>query len=437
MKRSMLSAILLFAATHAIGQSLILNSPGRKGSVAIRNATIYPISSPSIQNGTIVFANGLITAIGGPEVVVPADAMLIDATGLSVYPGMIDSGASVGLTEISAVAGTVDTTEVGELNPNARAATAINPHSNLIPVTRVNGVAAVVATPAGGIVSGQSALIQLAGWTPAEMMLKTPAAMHIRFPRVRSVPAATVGEDEVEKTAREGYSKDVDRLRDLFLDAQAYAHAAAARAKNPAIRRFDRDVMLEAMIPVVEGRVPVVMHAGLERDIRAAFRFADEFKLRMILAEAQDVARVIPELKARNVPVILGPILALPSREDDPYDLLFTNAKVLEDAGILFSIQSSDGHNARNLPYHAAACVAFGLSPEAALRAVTINPARIFGISDRLGSLEVGKFATLIVTDGTPLEIRTSVKRLFIAGEDIPLDSLHTRLYEKFQQRPK
>jgi imidazolonepropionase-like amidohydrolase len=436
MKRLFICAATLLMAANAFAQSLIPNSPGRKETVAIRNATIYPVTSAPIEHGTIVFANGIITAIG-TDVAIPANAKVIDAAGLSVYPGMIDSGSVVGLTEISSEAGTVDTTELGELNPNARAATAINPHSNLIPVTRGNGVTAVVATPRGGIVSGQSALIQLEGWTPAEMLLVPSAAMNIRFPRVRSVTPESGSDEDAEKKSRESYSKEVDQLRDLFRDAQAYARAAAAREKNPGTRRFDRDVMLEALVPVVEGRMPVVMHANLERDIRAAFRFADEFKLSMILAGAQDVARVIPELKARKIPVILGPILELPAREDDAYDLLFSNASVLEEAGVLFSIQTNDDHNTRNLPYHAAACVAFGLSQEAALRAITINPAKIFGVADRIGSLEVGKMATLFISDGTPLEVRSNVKRLYIAGEEISLESLHTKLYEKFSQRPK
>ncbi len=178
------------------------------------------------------------------------------------------------------------------------------------------------------------------------------------------------------------------------------------------------------------------MHADLERDIRAALKFGDEFKLKMILAGAQDAGRVIPELKSRNIPVILGPILALPQREDDPYDLLFSNAKTLYDNGIRFAIQSSDSHNARNLPYHAAACAAFGLPKDVALKAITIFPAEIFGVADRVGSLEAGKRADVIVTDGDPLEIRTDVKRVFIGGEEIPMDSYQTLLYKKFLQRP-
>ena len=189
-------------------------------------------------------------------------------------------------------------------------------------------------------------------------------------------------------------------------------------------------------MPVVEGREPVILHANVARDIKAALKFADEFKLKVILADAQDAARVIPDLKSRNIPVILGPILALPPREDDPYDMLFTNAKALHDAGIRFAIQTSDVAFVRNLPYNAAACAAFGLPKEEALKAITIYPAEIFGLADKIGSLEVGKVANVILTDGDPLEIRTNVKRVFIGGEDISMDSRHTLLYDKFRQRP-
>jgi len=423
-------AIALFFTTSLFAQSVILNNPGTKGTFAIRNATIVPVTSAPIANGTIVFANGVITAIGA-NAAIPAGATVIDGTGLSVYPGMIDSGCSVGLVEVSSVAGTVDTAEVGDLNPNARADVAVNPHSNLIPVTRLNGITAVVSEPEGGLVSGQSAMLQLAGWTPKEMTIKAPLALHIHFPHLRSGALDEQPQEDEEKEATKTYREELDKLRDLFRDARAYAKANAANVK-----RVDRDVMLEAMVPYAEGRLPVVIHADLERDIRAAIKFADEEKIKMILADAVDASRVIPELKSHNIPVILGPILALPPREDDPYDYIFATAKALYDNGIRFAIQSADSHNARNLPYHAAACAAFGLPKDVALKAVTIFPAEIFGVADRIGSLEVGKLANVIVTDGDPLEIRTNVKRVFIAGEDIAMESYQTLLYKKFLARP-
>ncbi len=428
--------LLLLVAAYAIAQSVIPNNPGVKPTFAIRSATIYPVTSAPIPNGTIVFSKGVITAVGA-NVSAPPDATVVDGSGLSVYPGLIDAGDNVGLTEIGSVAGTVDTTEVGDINPNARAEVAINPHSNLVPVTRANGITAVLSVPEGGIISGQSALIQLAGWTPPEMVIKPAVGMHLRFPRLRSAPLVDVPQDEeAEKELRKSYRKELDKLRDLFRDAQAYAKASSARSKDNAVRRFDRDVILEALVPVVEGRQPAMIEANLARDIRAALKFVDEFKLKAVLVGAQDVKPVIADLKRRNIPVILGPILDLPAREDDPYDLLFSNAAALHEAGIRFAIRTDDDHNARNLPYHAAACAAFGLPKEEALKAITIYPAQIFGLDDRLGSLEVGKVANIIVTDGDPLEIVTNVKRLFIGGEDIPLDTRHTMLYEKFRKRP-
>jgi imidazolonepropionase-like amidohydrolase len=430
--RKLAFAAALLCALSTFAQSVIENNPGKKGTIVIRNVTIVPVTGPQIANGTLVMSNGVITAIGGPEIPLPTTGLVINGGGQFAYPGMIDSGTSIGLVEMDSVAGTVDTTELGDLNANAQAAVALNPHSELIPVTRVNGVTNVVTVPEGGIISGQSALIQLSGWTPQEMVVKAPLAMHIRFPRLRGAPLVDVPQDEeAEKELKKSYTRELDKLRDTFRDAQAYARAMNAKGK-----RFDRDLILEALVPVVDGRLPVIVHANQERDIRAAIEFADEFKLKMILAGAQDVARVIPELKSRNISVLLGPILALPQREDDPYDLLFTNAKTLNDAGIRFAIQTTEAHNTRNLPYHAGSCAAFGLPKDVALKAITIYPAEIFGVADKLGSLEVGKVANVILTDGDPLELRTNVKRVFIAGEEISMDSRHTQLYNKFKARP-
>lgn len=431
-----LFAVATLLALPLAGQSVIPNNPGKKPTFAIRNATIYPVTSAPIANGTIVFSKGVITAVGA-NVPIPADATVIDGSGLSVYPGLIDSGSQVGLIETPSVPGTVDTSELGEINPNAAAIIAVNPHSNLVDVTRVNGITTVIAAPSGGLFSGQDALINLSGWTPQEMMVKAPVAMHLDFPSLRTTTFDEQPlDEEAAKDAQKSYTKELDTLHDTLRDAQAYSKAAGARAKDTNVKRYDRDVVLEALVPVVEGREPVVIHANSARDIRAALKFADEFKLKVILSGAQEVAKVLPEIKKANVPVILGPILDMPNHEDDPYDLVFTNAKTLYDNGIKFSIQSADSHNARNLPYHAAACAAFGLPKDAALKSITISPAEIFGVADKLGSLEVGKMANVILTDGDPLEIVTHVKRLFIAGEDISLETNQTLLYEKFKARP-
>lgn len=403
---------------------------------AIRGATIHPVTSASIERGTLVIADGKIAAMAGEDAPIPEGAEVIDATGLHVYPGLIDSFTKIGLTEISSVRGSVDSAEVGDFNANARAAAAINPHSELIPVTRVNGVTTVVSAPEGGIISGQDALINLAGWTPAEMVLQAPVGLHLHFPRLRSGGWNAPQGEEAEKEARKGYERKLEELRRNFRDAQAWEKAVAARRLDPSLPLLESDLGLAAMAEAASGRLPVIVHANYARDIRAAVAFTREMNLRMILSGGAHVQEVIDLLASEKIPVLLGPILALPPREDDPYDLIFSNAAALHAAGIPFAIQSGDSHNSRNLPYHAAACAAFGLPKEEALKAITINPARILGVDRLIGSLEQGKLANVIVTDGDPLEIRTSVLHVFIGGERMPADSRHTLLYDKFRSRP-
>jgi len=431
------AVVALLAASTVFSQSTISNNPGTKLSVVIRGATIHTISNGDIQNGVIVLSNGVITALGNDTTPTPSNAKVIDGKGLHVYPGMIDSGTNIGLTEIGSVRGTNDISELGDYNPNARTEVALNPHSNVIPVTRANGVLLALSQPEGGIVAGSSAVIRMAGWTPAEMVVKSPAGMHIRYPQGRPSSVSLVQDEDNEKERRKGYERRLDSLRDLMRDAQAYRTSVEAKQQRAQTPRAEKDLVLEALAPLLRGEVPAIIHAERESDIRDALKFADDHKLRVILSGGHDVQKVIAELKQRKTPVLLGPILALPQNEDDAYDLLFTNAKALHDAGIPFAIQSSDSHNSRNLPYHAAACAAFGLPKEAALRAVTLSAAEILGIADRYGSLDVGKSATLFLSDGDPLEIRTQVRAIFIEGEEIPLDSRHTDLYEKFLNRPK
>lgn len=431
--------LIMFAliSPMALAQSVIPNNPGTKGTFAIRNATIVPVTSAPIVNGTIVFANGVIQSLGA-AVAIPPNATVIDGTGLSVYPGLIDSSTTIGLTEISSIAGSNDVTELGDLNPNARAAVAINPHSNLIPVARVNGITTVVSQPGGGLVSGQAALIQLAGWTPQQMLLKDPVGMVIQFPRARTSSFLEEAPDEeAVKEQRKTHGKQLDKLRELIRDARAYGKAAEARRAQGTIPRFDRDLVLEAMVPVVNKQVPLIVVANLEEDIRTAIRFAGEMDVNMILSGGADVQRVLPDLKRRDIPVLLGPVWQTPPREDDPYDWIYANAAALHQAGIRFAIVTGDAHDVRNLPYQAASSAAFGLPKDVALRAITIQPAQIFEVADRIGSLEPGKIANLFVTDGDPLEIRTQVKHLFIGGEPISLETNQTLLYEKFKSRPQ
>lgn len=426
-------AIALLLALPLSAQSTIPNNPGTKPTVVIQNATIHTVARGTVNNGSLVIRNGRIESVSPLPTASVDGAQVIDGSGLHVYPGMIDAGTSIGLTEISSVHGTTDVVEVGDFNANLSAFVALNPHTNLIPVTRANGVLMALSQPEGGMVSGASALIRMSGWTPDEMAVKRIAGMHFRLPLALVAGSALTTDEEAEKERREGYDERFKDLRELMRDAAAYRTALEA---SPRSRVTERDLILEGLAPVLRGEVPAVFHANREADIIEALRFADEHKLKAIISGGHDVAKVLVELKKRDVPVLLGPILAMPQREDDPYDVLFTNAKKLHDAGIRFAIQSGDDHNARNLPYHAAAAAAFDLPKDAALRAITLSPAEIFGVADRYGSIEPGKSATLFIADGDPLEIRTQVRHIFIDGEPIPLDSRHTDLYRKFANRP-
>jgi imidazolonepropionase-like amidohydrolase len=235
---------------------------------------------------------------------------------------------------------------------------------------------------------------------------------------------------------RREQEKQIESLKKILRDAAAYGDAKDARAKDATLPKQDVDLKLEALIPVVRGLIPVVINANLERDIKSAIAFIGEMKLKGIISGGIEAYKVADQLKAKNIPVIVGPVLRVQVKEDDPYDAPFANAGLLAKAGVKIAFQTNDSAYSRNLPYHAGMAAAFGLPKEEALRAVTINPAEIFGVSDRLGSIEKGKIANLIVTDGDPLEIRTQIKHVFINGRDIPLTSRHTELYEKYKARP-
>jgi len=411
-----------------------------RGTFAIRNARIVTVSGPDIENGTVVIRDGKIEAVGA-NVSVPAGAQTLDGTGLSVYPGMIDAGTNMGLVEVPQGAnGTVDTSEVGDLNPNAKAIIAINPHSAHIAVTRVEGVTTTVTAPAGGLISGQAALINLLGTAPKEMAVVPQAALVINYPRLggggggggfgppqqQAITSETLAANE----------RELDKVRKMLRDAEAYGRAQDAYAKDKSLPRPDRNVVLEPLVPYVRGEQPVIFRAEREAEIRGALRFAEEMKLKPIILGGNDAWKVASLLKAKNVPVILTGIFSLPSREDDPYDILYEQPAKLLQAGVRFCISTGDpGAEARNLAQYAGMAAAYGLSKADALKSVTLYPAQIMNVGDRLGSIEAGKMANLVVTDGDLLEIRTRIRYLFIDGRPVVLSSRHTELNDAFKNR--
>jgi imidazolonepropionase-like amidohydrolase len=410
-----------------------------RGVFAIRNARIVTVSGPDIENGTVVIRDGKIEAVG-TTVNVPANAQVIEGRGLSVYPGMIDAGTNMGLVEVpQGASGTVDLSEVGEFNPNAKAIIAVNPHSAHIAVTRVEGVTNTVTAPTGGLISGQAALINLLGTAPKEMAVVPYAALVINYPRIGGGGGAFGGFQQQNQNLSEtleANARQLEQIRKVLRDAEAYGRAQDAFAKDRSLPRPDRNVVLESLVPYVRGEQPVMFRADREAEIRGAIKFADEMKLKAIILGGDDSAKVASLLKEKNVPVILTGIFSLPVREDDPYDSLYETASKLQQAGVLFAISTGDsGPEVRNLPQYAGMAAAYGLSKADALKAVTLYPAQIMKVADRLGSIDAGKMANLVVTDGDLLEIRTHIRYLFIDGRPVVLSSRHSELNDAFKNR--
>jgi imidazolonepropionase-like amidohydrolase len=441
-RNAMIAGALCALPTFAAGAQLgsFNPTPGPQGTFAIRGGHIVTVSGAEIPNGTVVISGGKITAVGA-TVQPPPNAQVIDASGLMVYPGMIETGSSVGLSEIGqgAVA-TVDIQEVGSFNPNAQAFYGIDPHSAHVGVARVVGITTVVSRPTGGIMSGQAALINLAGDTPPKMAVVPRVALVIELPR-----SGFGGRGFARAAAQQGNPADANRTRQLQMDslramlrdAGAYGKAQAAYAKDKALPRPAHDVVLESLLPALSGQMPVIFPADRANDIRDAVSLAEEMHLKPIIMGGQEAPAVAAFLKQHNVPVIVTAVMHLPSREDDPYDVNYTIPAKLAAAGVQFAISTGDrGSEIRTLPYNAGMAAANGLSKTDALKSVTLWPAQIFGVGDKMGSIDVGKMANVVVTTGDLLEAKTDTKYLFIDGRPIPLDTKHTQLNAQFKDRP-
>jgi imidazolonepropionase-like amidohydrolase len=439
--------ILRFALIAAAAGSLSLNASAQSqppSVLAITHAKIFTLAGAPIEDGTLVIRDGKIAAVGA-NVEVPAGAQVIDAKGLQVYPGLFDPVTQMGLSEISAVNATVDTTETGAYNPDVVAATAVFPSSEHIPVTRASGITEVLTVPdsggfdgggSRGVIGGQASAISLAGWTINEMLIKRSVAMVISWPAIetRTFDFATFSRKEKPfSEAKQDYEKQVNELTDYLDRARHYAQAMGHG--GPA--DYKRDLKLEALAPVIRGQLPVLVFADRAREIRNAVEYCDKQKLKMILAGGEEAYKVKDLLRSKGIPVILRPMLSLPNEEDDPYDRLLSQPAELAAAGVKFAFGSFDNSFARRLGQQAANAVAYGLPYDEALKAVTVYPAEIFGVADQVGTLETGKIANIIVTNGDPLELTTEVKFLFIKGQRTSLDNRHQRLYEKYLNRPK
>lgn len=404
--------------------------------IALVGGTVHTVDGETIENGVVLFKSGKIIAVGKvgeSRLNIPADAETIDVTGKHVYPGLFDANTHLGLVEIDAVRATRDQAETGQINPNAKAQVAFNPDSEHIPVTRAAGVLVALTAPTGGLLSGTSSVMQLDGWSWEDMAVHPMAGMHLTWPR-----AIPVRSWAVEESASDQLKERTERLKDIrdtFEAARAYQRAKASRGK-PGATATKYDARWEAMLPVLEGKLPLIVAANEISQIQEAVAFAAEQKVKLIIFGGYDAGRCAPLLKEHDVPVIIAGVNRLPQRRDDPYDAPFTLASRLEKAGVRFCISGAETTgNIRNLAHHAAVAAGFGLSRESALRAITLAPAEILGLDKRLGSLTPGKDATLFVASGDILEITTKVEQAYIAGRPVDLSSRHTELWKKYREK--
>jgi imidazolonepropionase-like amidohydrolase len=431
-----------FAFFLAVWLALPLWSQRASNVYAIKDAKIYTLAGPAIEKGTVVIRDGKIAEVGA-NITAPEGAQVIDASGLEVYPGMFDPVTQIGLNEVGAVSATVDTAELGDFNPELVAATAVNPASAHIPVTRANGITEVLAVPgvggfdaqSSGIITGQASAFHLAGWTMQEMQIDRSVAMVVNWPSIetRTFDFSTFSiKEKPYADAKKEYDKSVNALGDWFVRARHYAQAKEKGSPD----LFVRDLKLESLVPVVQGKLPLLVVADEARDIRNAVDFCTKQNVKMILASGAESWKVKDLLKDKKIPVILGPTERLPEQEDTPYDKPMTQPSELNAAGIPFAFSSFGTSFSRRLPQYAGTAVAYGLPHDQALKAVMLNAAQIFGLADQLGTIEPGKLANLIVTTGDPLEIQTQVRYLFIKGQLTSTDNRHKDLYQEYRKRP-
>jgi imidazolonepropionase-like amidohydrolase len=405
---------------------------GNRERVLLCGATVHTVTGKVLEKTTIEIRKGKIHDIRPTAAEDDADPERYDAAGLHVYPGMIDAGSVIGLVEVDSARETQDHRESGDFQPDLLASTAINPDSELIPVTRANGVTAVLTRPTGGVIAGQSALVHLSGWVPREMAVVDPLGLHIELPGGvsgigRGSPFGMASSTVLRRTRE----LKLKRLEELFRQALVHERAKKENPNRPANPR------LEALIPYARGERPVFIQANRQRDILEAVKLGEKLKAKVVITGGVEAWKVAPELKKRDIPVVVGPILTLPYESHDPYDAPYACPAKLHQAGVRFCIRSNGDSNTRNLPYHAAMAVSYGLPPEEGLKAVTLYPAQILGVADRLGSVEKGRTANLVLATGDVLQATTQVVGLYVDGRPLPPTSKHTRLYERYGRRLK
>ena len=408
-------------------------APNQDHPILIQGGTIHTISHGILENADILFVDGKITSVGH-NLDIPAEAEIIDASGQHVFPGLISAGSTLGLQEIGAVRATRDYAEVGAVNPNVRANVSYNPDSELIPITRSNGILLALSVPRSGLISGTSSLMMLDGWTWEDATLMHPVGLHLFWPSM-NIPKPKPGKQK-EKKDKDSRLKSIQKIDDLIQESRAYAQLKATGSPS-----FKHNLRLEGMLPVITGDIPMFIHANEVQQIEAAVYWAERQSVKMVLVGGKDSWRVTQLLKDREIPVIYTQTHSTPMRRFEQYDQAFITPSQLYAAGVKFCISNSESPfqtpHIRNLPYHAAKAASYGLSWKEALRSITLSTAEILGVEDQVGSLEASKDATFFIADGDILDIRTQVNMAFIQGRRVDLSDRHKTLYSKYRNKYK
>jgi len=431
-ERKTVKTLLLTIAITAVAQAQ---------TILYHAGVIHTVSGDSIADGQMLVNRGRIVAVGKTVPKPPVNTVEVDLGNLQIYPGLIAATTSLGLTEINAVRATQDTTEVGEFTADVEAWVSVNPDSTLIPVARANGITHALVAPMGGVITGTSGCIKLIGWGVEDMVIARNVALHLRWPtmNINTRPKSSYPDPKDYKTPKEqveAREKKLKRLDRFFDEAHAYARARIARGKG-----FETRPAWEALLPFLEAKSPIIVHANDLRQIKAAVEWGKRRGYKIILAGSRDAWRCAELLAKEKIPVIFDNTFTLPARDTDPHDAHFRAPSILAKAGVTVSLSPQMGSwaaaGARNLPYAAAQSAAHGFTRSDALKSITLNPASVLGLGNRLGALEPGKEATFIAVNGDIFDIRTNVKRMWIGGKEASLESRHTRLYEKYRKRPR
>ena len=420
---------LLCFCNPAKSQDDVYPKDPHPGMFVIKNAVIHVGNGQIIEGGNVVVKDGKILSVGKDLPSGSAAAKVVDAGGKHLYPGLILSNSNLGLVEVNSVRATADAVEIGEINSSVRSVVAYNTDSKVINTLRSNGILLANIVPGGGLISGSASVVQLDAWNWEDAVYHLDGGIHLNIPRLMSRPsfspffAAQQSGDAVKRGLEQ-----VEKIKEFFRDAKIYNAVGGPKETN---------LKLQAVKGLFTGKQKLFVHCDIVKEILVAIDLAKEFAFDVVLVGASESYQIADIIKENNIPVILDQMHSLPTATHDDVDQPYKTPFELQKAGVLFAINDGDGqHRGRNLPFNAGTAVAYGLSKEEALSAITLNAAKILGISDRTGSVEVGKDANLVISVGDILDMKTSIiTHAFIQGREIDLTDKHKQLYERYKHK--